>query len=77
MGSGCADGWPWQGSAVGACQPEYITEELDIQCQYANNALGDLATAGWVQRLATELYEFIEDPPYLHCVRLPSTWYNP
>jgi len=54
---GRGEGVPW-----GRVNPKYVAEELEMQRQYANNALGDLVTAGWVRRLATGLYEFVEDP---------------
>jgi hypothetical protein len=51
------EGEPW-----GRVNPKYISERLDIPRQYANNALGDLVTAGWLCKPATGLYEFVEDP---------------
>lgn len=50
-------GEPW-----GRINPMYVTEELDIRRQYANRALGNLVTAGWVRKPVQGLYEFVEDP---------------
>ena len=48
---------PW-----GRVNPMYVKEELDIKRQYANKALSNLVTAGWVRKPVTGLYEFAADP---------------
>lgn len=48
---------PW-----GRVNPKYVTEALEIRRQYVNDALGNLVTAGWVEKPVTGLYEFVEDP---------------
>ena len=48
---------PW-----GRVNPMYVKEELDIKRQYANKALSNLVTAGWVRKPVTGLYEFVADP---------------
>ena len=48
---------PW-----GRVNPKYVTERTDMRRQYVNRALSSLEDAGWVQKLATGLYEFVDDP---------------
>lgn len=54
---GRESGQPW-----GRVNPMYVTEEIGIRRQYANRALGNLVTAGWVRKPVTGLYELVEDP---------------
>lgn len=57
MTDGRKENQPW-----GRVNPKYISKELGIPRQYANNALRNLVTAGWLRKPATGLYEFVEDP---------------
>lgn len=51
------NGEPW-----GRVNPMYVREELGIKRQYANKALSNLVTAGWVRKPVRGLYEFVADP---------------
>lgn len=48
---------PW-----GRVNPKYVTERTGMRRQYVSRALGSLEDAGWVRKLATGLYEFVDDP---------------
>lgn len=48
---------PW-----GRVNPKFVSERTEIRRQYVNRALGSLEDAGWVKKLATGLYEFVDDP---------------
>ena len=51
------EGEPW-----GRVTPNYVVEQTEMRRQYASRALGRLATAGWVHKIAKGLYEFKADP---------------
>lgn len=57
MKDGRERGEPW-----GRVNPKYVTDRTGIRRQYVSRALGNLETAGWVQKVATGLYELVEDP---------------
>jgi len=48
---------PW-----GRVNPKYVTDRTGIRRQYVSRALGNLETAGWVEKVATGVYEFVADP---------------
>lgn len=50
-------GEPW-----GRVTPLYVREETGMDKGNVEYYLRQLATAGWVRRLAQGLYEFVEDP---------------
>lgn len=48
---------PW-----GRVNPKYVTDRTGIRRQYVSRALSTLETAGWVEKVATGLYELVDDP---------------
>ena len=48
---------PW-----GRVNPKFVTDRTGLRRQYVNRALRSLVDAGWIERRATGLYEFVEDP---------------
>ena len=48
---------PW-----GRANPRFIIDQTDISKQNVEYHLRRLRDAGWVQRCARGLYEFVEDP---------------
>ena len=51
-----------QGDPWGRVNPKYVTDRTGIRRQYVSRALGNLETAGWVKKVATGLYELVDDP---------------
>ena len=51
------DSDPW-----GRVTPLYVREETGIEKGNVEYYLRQLTTAGWVRRLTSGLYEFVEDP---------------
>jgi len=50
-------GEPW-----GRVNPKFVTDRTGIRRQYVSRALKNLGTAGWVEKVATGLYELVDDP---------------
>ena len=48
---------PW-----GRVNPKFVTDRTGIRRQYVSRALKNLGTAGWVKKVATGLYDLVDDP---------------
>jgi len=48
---------PW-----GRVNPKYVSDQTEMRRQYVNRALSSLEDAGWIKKLTTGLYEFVDDP---------------
>lgn len=54
---GREEGKPW-----GYTNPQRLKENIDTRRQYINRDLRSLTDAGWVEKVNTGLYRFVEDP---------------
>ena len=54
---GREDGRPW-----GRANPRWLIDETDLDKGNVEFCLRNLTSAGWVQRTARGLYEFVDDP---------------
>lgn len=51
-----------QGEPWGRANPVWVTEQTGLEKGNAEFSLRSLRDAGWIQRVARGLYEFVEDP---------------
>jgi len=59
--TGRDSGEPW-----GRANPKFLKQETGLNDQQVNYALNQLSAAGWVQKLTTGLWEFVDDPRKNH-----------